>query len=590
MKKFSFLSAFILSVCFGFAQIPYLVNYQAIVRDTTGQVLANHLIVFQISINKGSTSGTTVFKETHSLSTNDFGQITLKIGNGNVIMGNFDNIDWGEDSYYLETSVDVNGQGNFAIMGASQIVSVPYALYSKRTESVTLTGPDGTQYEVGVDSLGNLTTTPINVGSGWTHPRYDLEGSNYYPYGSTIQSNSIVEDWSFNTPISGGYVLSGNVTGDAKLEIITVQNNTLYILSHDGTEILSQDIGVSSQYNGTVYMLEDFNNDQLLDIGVGYNLFPNYDEGKARIYDGLGNILYEYTVAGNSDMAIFPITKIGDDIIMGENSGFGCDPRGFARMQNSTQNEIWHYDVGPAYSGYSIADINSDGLFEMAYSGWTPHNGCTGNGTTGSDCWTIIINENGDSLTSLVYTEGSNNGGLQDMFIKPNTLVDDYKILSIKRYNSSYPGDSKIHIRDLDGSYLYNYTGLNNASWGFGWADIDEDGMLEIVATNQNSATSILYIFDEQLNVQDSLIFPNSDYTFKTLADVDGDGNTEILVSSSTDKIVAGYDHNLNQIWSWVNPSVTSIKNVIVSDNNQDGKLDICVLTDSSIYILTGSN
>ena len=82
---------------------------------------------------------------------------------------------------------------------------------------------------------------------------------------------------------------------------------------------------------------------------------------------------------------------------------------------------------------------------------------------------------------------------------------------------------------------------------------------------------------------------PQEDYRFRAIADVNGDGSEEIIVSSSIDKVVAGYDNSLNQIWSWTNQAIGEIRTLIVSDNDLDGKLDICVLTDGTVYMLTGT-
>lgn len=51
-------------------------------------------------------------------------------------------IDWANGPYYIETSVDVTGGSSYVVMGTSQLVSVPYALYAKTSGSST-PGPQG---------------------------------------------------------------------------------------------------------------------------------------------------------------------------------------------------------------------------------------------------------------------------------------------------------------------------------------------------------------------------------------------------------------------------------------------------------------
>lgn len=114
-----------------YSQAPASFKYQAVARDASGSVLANKSISFRISILKGSETGTAVFRETHSPVTNEFGLVNLEIGQGTVIDGNFSAIDWGGSSHYLKVEMDPNGGTSFALMGTSQLLSVPYALNAK---------------------------------------------------------------------------------------------------------------------------------------------------------------------------------------------------------------------------------------------------------------------------------------------------------------------------------------------------------------------------------------------------------------------------------------------------------------------------
>jgi len=440
-----------------------------------------------------------------------------------------------------------------------------------------------------LDNISIQLNTGNVESDGWTHINNDLAGSSFYPDGSNIHSNQIAESWSFSSfDYNFRNVLAGNVSGDSKLEIVTVQDQVLYMLDSEGNTILSKDISISNQKNARVTMLEDINNDQLLDIGVGYALFPNYGQGKARIYDGNGSLLNEFTKAVNSDMMLEPLTIVGNDLIIAEDAGYAKDPRGFSRWSLSSESEIWQFDVGPGYRAYSIADMNNDGLLELSWGNGTVHNGASGNGTTDGDNYTIIVDENGNEELIQKYNEGDSNGNLYDVFIKFDDTAP-YKIVSFKIHGETYyHGTSRIHIRTTNGTVEHTFSGLQNATWLYGWADIDNDNIQEIVATNKNNNSNILYIFDEQLNVQQSLNMPANDYYFRAIADVNGDGTKEIIVSSSSDHKIIAYNLNLNEVWSWTDSSLGTIQKVIVSDNNLNGKLDVCVLAENKIVMLTG--
>jgi len=129
MKKlFYSIIVFLLSATV-FAQAPQSFKYQAVARDASGEVIANQQVNFQISILQSSESGTVVYTETHVDSTNQFGLITLEIGTGTTT-GDFTGIDWGSDAYFIQIEMDATGGTSYTLIGTSQLLSVPYAIYA----------------------------------------------------------------------------------------------------------------------------------------------------------------------------------------------------------------------------------------------------------------------------------------------------------------------------------------------------------------------------------------------------------------------------------------------------------------------------
>lgn len=120
----------------GFAQVPQAINYQAVARNSLGEAITNALIGVEISIHQGSITGTVVYKETHSALSNNIGIISFSIGAGAAVSGDFSQVSWGSDSYFVEVSVDINGGSNYIQVGTSQLLSVPYALYSAFSANV----------------------------------------------------------------------------------------------------------------------------------------------------------------------------------------------------------------------------------------------------------------------------------------------------------------------------------------------------------------------------------------------------------------------------------------------------------------------
>jgi hypothetical protein len=103
-----------------------------------------------MTIQQGSIGGTTVYAETFSTTTNAYGLVNLEIGKGTVLTGTFATIDWANGPFFMETAADVTGGTNYTVMGTSQLMSVPYALYAKTSGSST-PGPQGPQGTTGND-------------------------------------------------------------------------------------------------------------------------------------------------------------------------------------------------------------------------------------------------------------------------------------------------------------------------------------------------------------------------------------------------------------------------------------------------------
>jgi hypothetical protein len=153
MKKIllSLVAAATLSLS-SFGQAPEGFKYQAVVRDAGNIILNNQTVGLRMTIQQGSIGGTTVYAETFAPTTNAYGLVNLEIGNGTLVSGTFANIDWSAGPYFMETAVDVTGGTNYSVMGTSQLMSVPYALYAKTSgNGQGPAGPQGIQGPAGVD-------------------------------------------------------------------------------------------------------------------------------------------------------------------------------------------------------------------------------------------------------------------------------------------------------------------------------------------------------------------------------------------------------------------------------------------------------
>jgi uncharacterized protein (TIGR02145 family) len=138
MKRNLYFLLYILTACITLqAQVPHKFNYQAIMRDADGLILADQDIGLKISILKGNVTGTVSYCETHLRTSNPFGLINIEIGGGTVISGALDTISWGADTYYLKLEADPSGGTEYTDMGTIQLLAVPYALYAEKSSAAS---------------------------------------------------------------------------------------------------------------------------------------------------------------------------------------------------------------------------------------------------------------------------------------------------------------------------------------------------------------------------------------------------------------------------------------------------------------------
>lgn len=155
------------------AQAPQKFNYQAIARNNAGVELANQAVGIRVSILDGGPSGTLVYQETHTKTTNAYGLFTLEVGGGSVVSGNFASIAWGSGSKYIKTEIDPTGGTSYTVAGNSQLLSVPYALYANQASSGSQgpTGPQGPAGPTGPTGAGVTGPQgPTGPGGGATGP------------------------------------------------------------------------------------------------------------------------------------------------------------------------------------------------------------------------------------------------------------------------------------------------------------------------------------------------------------------------------------------------------------------------------------
>ncbi|MCG3167407.1 MAG: hypothetical protein POELPBGB_03198 [Bacteroidia bacterium] len=303
MKKITIILTLILSyVLPSVAQSPQKFSYQGVARDNSGNILPNQNIGLRLSIRQGTPTGTIIYRETHSVSTNQFGLFDIEAGGGTVVTGVFSSINWGAGPYFFQTEMDASGGTNYLNLGTTQLLSVPYALYAETSGSggsTGATGPTGPVGETGATGVtgptGVGTTGPTGpTGAGTTGPTgptgpagtgsSDLYNNTYVAYGTATLTLGPPQSSVYTT--IPGLSQSITLTGNAKV-LVSVNGNAQSLGT--GASYSAYSVGILQNGSlvpsgGTAYQVlvtndavgqpfDNFSTQALLTLGVGTYTF-----------------------------------------------------------------------------------------------------------------------------------------------------------------------------------------------------------------------------------------------------------------------------------------------------------------------------
>lgn len=289
-----------------FAQsVPQKMNYQAVARTADGTVISDKEIALRIGIMSSDDMQRSIYAEEHHVITNKLGLFTLHIGDGEVLEGTMQNIDWGSAAHYLKIWMDAEGTSEFVEMGTSQLLTVPYAFYAEHS------GSDG---EGGNRNDPNDWTINGNTGT--------VAGTNYL---GTTDAQDLV--FKTNGSENGRFTTAGNLNLASGSSIQINGNNLINALGaanvHIGKEAGSNSLGIGNvlvgEQSGQNITTGSYN------MMLGYRAGRNMTSGSRNIMIGYGSGLLGTTGEDNTYLGQFAGalgTSATDNVFIGTRAGY----------------------------------------------------------------------------------------------------------------------------------------------------------------------------------------------------------------------------------------------------------------------------
>ncbi|PJJ64437.1 beta strand repeat-containing protein [Chryseobacterium geocarposphaerae] len=483
MKKILFLLGIVLGFHIAFAQVPEKMSYQAIIRNATGQVLPNQSIAIKASILQGSPAGAAVYSERLTGNTNTNGLITLEIGSGTVLTGTFNTINWSTGSYYLKTETDLAGGTNYTIIGTSQLLSVPYAMFAKSAGAVS-GGSFVIPYVNTFNNAGNLFSI-TNDGDGTS-----IEGVNNTTTSNIAAIRGIVSNIApggFSSGIRGinngtgglGVGVYGSQAGSG-WGVYGVTPNGLgvygnssangygvYANSNTGTGLnATSNTGIPANFsiynnanNNNVIVANSVGNGTVVNVSTtGSGAGVRSSTGAGFAVHGLTSTLTSAGVVGdNNGGGEAVVGRTTSDIagaVVGRNDGGGYGVRGFVATNTSGTGIGVYGQVGLSNStgrAGRFENLNATNTINNTFEVETNGNGNIPDNTQGNAASFLVNNTNsvgaavrgevktifGNFGAAGIFGKSSGTGGFAGLFHASNTSGNGPALVAITDGNGN---------------------------------------------------------------------------------------------------------------------------------------------------------
>lgn len=513
-----------------FAQSPDKMSYQAVIRNSTNQLVSNQTVGMRISILQGSSSGSSIYTETHTTTTNANGLASIEIGNGTVINGVFGNIDWSNGPYFIKTETDPSGGVNYSISGTSQLLSVPYALHAKTAENITgsISETDpifNTSVAAGITAIDTanwnnhfsgdyndltnqpvIPTVPTNV-SAFTNDAGYLTSETDPVFNASIAAGiTAVDTANWNNHFSGDYndLSNAPVIPTVPTNVSAFTNDAGYLTGYTETDPLyssSPSAGITStditNWNNQMSQAWNINGNNGIDPSTN---FIGTTDAEDVVIKTNNTEQVRITSSGNvgigTNNPTFKLEVIADATFNGVRVGRGNGnvvtntAIGADALNNNTSS-----DRNTAV-GYLSLSSNSSGSRNTAIGAESMKNNTTGNWNTSIGDNALVLNTIGThnsafgalALNANISGGGNTAAGYGSLM----TLTGGIQNSGFGMYsNKSLTTGNNNAALGYEAGYL-NSTGSGNVFLGY-QAGYNETGSNKLYIANSSTSTPLIY-------------------------------------------------------------------------------------------------
>jgi hypothetical protein len=458
-----------------FSQVPEAFKYQAIIRGSDGLPVAGKQVHLRVSIIRDDPGNMASYTEQHDVYTTTQGIVNLEIGGGQAISGSFQSIPWGTGVYFLKLEYDEAGLGEYANLGNSQLLSVPYAMFSGKTDTratFEVTGIPGLDPDSALFVVKNKEGLPVfavyqdgvrvyvednALKGGKGGFAVGGRGSAKGPVKDLmwVTSDSVriyVDDHAGNKGGKGGFAVGSRSAGKGDIEQFTVLTPDNYFIGQGaGKEITS---GIHNAFLG--YRAGQNTRTGFQNVFLGYYAGFENDSGSSNVF--IGDSSGFYNTGGYYNVFLGPTTGFKNtlgfqNIALGSGAGYS--------LQGGNRNIM---------IGVLAGNATTDGINNVFVGNAAGMSNTTGNFNVYLGRNAGIYSTTGLANVMVGHRAGfSNTRGSNNIFIGQfSGFMSDTNSANIFIGNTSgysnHGGEGNVFLGN--GTGYFNSTGFNNTLIG----------------------------------------------------------------------------------------------------------------------------